>query len=280
MNAQRFTPQNVRRLGLLYALWTVLAVSAIPSQATASEDVWETRCRRKPTIVLVHGAFADTSSWAEVTLRLQRQGYTVYAFANPLRSILGDAEYLRYFLGTLTGPIVLVGHSYGGATITNAATGNPNVKSLVYIAAYALDDGETITEANALGGGHSELSEHLILRPFPGSGTSDADAYVDPAFFQELFAADIPDKDADVAASSQRPAAVSVFDESSGPPAWKSIPSWYLVARDDHAIPPVAERFMARRARARTFEIRSSHVAMLSHPEAVTELIVKAAGCR
>ncbi|MBN9682607.1 MULTISPECIES: alpha/beta fold hydrolase [unclassified Corallococcus] len=280
MNAQRFTPRNMRRLGLLHALWMLLAVSAIPSQAVASEDVANTGCRRKPTIVLVHGAFADASGWADVIKRLQRQGYTAHAFANPLRSISGDAEYLRYFLGTLTGPVVLVGHSYGGAIITNAANGNPSVRALVYIAAYALDEGESISEANTLGGGHSELGEHLVLRPFPGGGSSDADAYIDPAFFQELFAADLREKDAAVGAASQRPAAVSVFNEPSGPPAWKVIPSWYMVARDDNTIPPEAERFMARRARAHTVEIRSSHVAMISHPEAVTELIFKAAGCR
>jgi pimeloyl-ACP methyl ester carboxylesterase len=286
MNAQRFTEQNLRRLGLLCALGALLAVSAIPSNAVASPNAvasqteWKTDCPGKPTIVLVHGAFADASSWADVIKRLQKQGYTAYAFANPLRSISGDAEYLRYFLSTLTGPIVLVGHSYGGAVITNAATGNPNVKALVYIAAYALDEGESPTEANALGGGQSELGEHLIVRPFPGGGTTDADTYVDPAFFRELFAADLPAKDVAVIAASQRPTAASIFVEPSGPPAWKTIPSWYLVAKDDNAIPPEAERFMARRARARIVEICSSHVAMVSHPGTVTELIVEATGCR
>ncbi|RKI75404.1 alpha/beta hydrolase [Corallococcus sp. AB049A] len=271
------TQQNLRRLGLFCVL---LAVSAIPSRAAAADDAWEARCRRKPTIVLVHGAFADASGWADVMKRLQKQGYTAHAFANPLRSMSGDAEYLRYFLGTLSGPIILVGHSYGGAVITNAATGNPNVKALVYIAAYALDEDESISEANTLGGGDSKLGEHLILRPFPGSVPLNADAYIDPAFFRQLFAADLREKDAAVLAASQRPAASFVFDEPSGPPAWKSIPSWYLVASDDNTIPPGAERFMARRARARTYEIRSSHVAMMSHPETVTELIFKAAGCR
>ncbi|QSQ26633.1 alpha/beta hydrolase [Pyxidicoccus parkwayensis] len=280
MNTQRFTEQNLRRLGLFCALWTLLAVSAIPSNAAAAQDEWNRNCSVRPTIVLVHGAFADASSFAEVTKRLQKKGYTVLAFANPLRSISGDAEYLRYFLSTLTGPIVLVGHSYGGAIITNAATGNPNVKALVYIAAYALDEGETINEANALGGGHTDLSEHLIFRPFPGGGTTDADAYADPAFFHELFAADIREKDAAVVAAGQRPVAASAFAMPSGPAAWKTIPSWYLVAKDDKAIPPEAERFMARRARARTVEICSSHVAMVSHPGAVTDLIVEATGCR
>ncbi|MCY1021369.1 alpha/beta fold hydrolase [Pyxidicoccus sp. MSG2] len=280
MNAQRFTEQNLRRLGLLCALGTLLVVSAIPSNADASEDERRTDSSGKPTIVLVHGAFADASGWADVIKRLQRQGYTAYAFSNPLRSIAGDAEYLRYFLSTLTGPIVLVGHSYGGAVITNAATGNPNVKALVYIASYALAEGETISQANALGGGHSELGEHLILRPFPGGGTTDADGYIDPAFFHELFAGDLREKDAAVAAASQRPAAASIFVTPSGPPAWQAIPSWYLVARDDKVIPPEAQRVMARRAGAHTFEIRSSHVAMVSHPAAVTELIVEAAGCR
>lgn len=280
MNAQRFNEQNRRRLGLLCALGTLLAVSCTSSDAPAPRNESQSACADKPTVVLVHGAFADASSWAGVIKPLQQQGYTVYAFATPLRSISGDAEYLRSFLSTLTGPIVLVGHSYGGAVITNAATGNSNVKALVYVSAFAPDEGETLTAAGALGGGHSDLNNHLILRPFPGSGTTDADGYIDPAFFHELFAADIPVEDAAVAAASQRPAVASIFASPSGPPAWKGIPSWFLVASDDHAIPPEAERAMAARAGSHTVEISSSHVAMISHPDVVTNLIVEAAGCR
>ncbi|MCY1041282.1 alpha/beta hydrolase [Corallococcus sp. bb12-1] len=280
MNAQRFTEKNLRRLGLLCALGSLLVVCTPASNAVTSRDEQPADACDKPTVVLVHGAFADASGWAGVIAPLQQQGYTVYAFANPLRSISGDAEYLRSFLSTLTGPIVLVGHSYGGAVITNAATGNPNVKALVYVAAYALDEGETLLAANALGGGQSELGNHLVLRPFPGGGSADADGYIDPAFFRELFAGDLSEVDAAVLAASQRPAATSVFANPSGPPAWKDLPSWYLIASDDHTIPPEAQRVMAQRAGAQAVEIQSSHVAMISHPDVVTELIGEAAGCR
>jgi pimeloyl-ACP methyl ester carboxylesterase len=231
----------------------------------------------KPTVVLVHGAFADASGWNDVTENLQRQGYPVYAPANPLRGLGSDADYIRAFLGTIGGPIVLVGHSYGGAVITNAATGNPNIKALVYIAAYALDIGESVGAANELGSGTTTVGNHLVIRPFPGSGTQDGDAYIDPAFFPSLFAQDLPDRQAKVMAASQRPAALSTLGTPSGEPAWKSIPSWYLVARNDNIIPPQAERAMAARAHAHTIEIRSSHVPMMSHPREVTDLITAAA---
>lgn len=232
----------------------------------------------KPTIVLVHGAFADASSWNAVIPLLQGRGYPVIAPANPLRGIVSDSDYLRVFLSTISGTIVLVGHSYGGAVVTNAATGNVNVTALVYIAAYALAEGESAGAANALGGGTAPLGEHILLRPFPGSGATDADAYVDPAYFREVFAQDLPAKQTSIMAAAQRPLAASALGTPSGVPAWLTIPSWYLVANQDRAIPPEAERAMAARAKARTIEIRSSHVAMLSHPDRVTNLIIAAAG--
>ncbi|RKG67787.1 alpha/beta hydrolase [Corallococcus sp. CA054B] len=280
MNTQCFTEQNLRRWGLLWALGALLVACSPASNVGPVSDEQPADACEKPTVVLVHGAFADASGWAGVIAPLQQQGYTVYAFANPLRSIAGDAEYLRSFLSTLTGPIVLVGHSYGGAVMTNAATGNPNVKALVYVAAYALDEGETLLAANTLGGGQSELGNHLVLRPFPGAGTEDADGYIDPAFFHELFAGDLSEEDAAVLAASQRPAAASIFQSPSGPPAWKDLPSWYLIASDDHTIPPEAQRVMAQRAGSQAVEIESSHVAMISHPDAVTELVGEASGCR
>ena len=252
------------------------AAAAVPdAQPTSSASQ-----RAKTTVVLVHGAFADASSWNQVTPLLQARGHTVYAPANPLRGITADADYLRVFLSTIAGPITLVGHSYGGAVITNAATGNPNVTALVYIAAYALAEGETIGAANELGGGTALLGQHIQVRPFPGSGATDADAYIDPAYFRIVFAQDLPAKTTNVMATAQRPLAASALGTPSGGPAWSSIPSWYLVARDDHAIPPQAERAMAKRARSHTVEISSSHVAMLSHPRNVTDLILAAAGCR
>jgi pimeloyl-ACP methyl ester carboxylesterase len=227
--------------------------------------------------VLVHGAFADSSGWNTVARRLLDAGYPVLAFSNPLRGPLADSAYLRDFLNTIEGPVVLVGHSYGGAVITNAATGNPNVKSLVYIAAYAPDEGESVAAANALGGGHTEVTDHLVFRPFPGASQGDADAYIDPAHFHRLFAQDLSAKTAQVMAAAQRPGALAALVTPSGPPAWKTIPSWYLVANQDRIIPPEAERAMAERAGSTTVAIDSSHVAMMSHPRAVVNLIRDAA---
>jgi len=230
----------------------------------------------KPTIVLVHGAFADSSGWSKVIKRLQRDDYTVYAVSNPLRGLTTDAPYVRAFLETIPGPIVLVGHSYGGAVITNAATGNENVKALVYINAFALDEGENVLTAIGLGGGSSDLSNHIVPRPFPGAAEGDADAYIDPAFFRELFCADLSAKTSAVLAASQRPAAASSLAIPSGEPAWKTIPSWYLASTQDNTIPVEAERYMAERAGSHTVEIDSSHVAMMSHPSVVTKLILSA----
>ena len=231
----------------------------------------------KPTIVLVHGAFADSSGWNTVAGRLIGDGYPVIAFSNPLRGPTADAEYLRQFLSTIDGPVVLVGHSYGGAVITNAATGNPNVKSLVYVAAYAPAAGESVAAANALGGGHTDVIDHLVIRPFPGAAGGDADAYIDPAYFPTLFAQDLPKSTTRVMAATQRPGALAALLAPSGAPAWEDIPSWYLVARQDRIIPPEAERAMAARAGSTTVEIDSSHVAMMSHPSAVVSLIKAAA---
>ena len=233
----------------------------------------------RPTIVLVHGAFADASGWAGVTQRLQKAGYTVDAPANPLRGLATDAAYLRSFLATISGPVVLVGHSYGGAVITQAATGNPNVKALVYVAAFALEAGESVNDALKLGGGSTDLAKHLVLRPEIGSGGANIDGYIDPAFFHQLFCADLSDTEAATMATAQRPAVLSALVEPSGPPAWRGIPSWYLVSGSDKTIPPAAERAMASRAGAHTVEIdSSSHVAMISHPQEVARLIESAAG--
>lgn len=161
--------------------------------------------------------------------------------------------------------------------ITNAATGNANVKALVYIAAYALDQGESPAQANELGGGPPPLlASHVVLRPFPGSGQGDADVTIDPAYFHAVFAADLPRRQTAVMAAAQRPIAYSSLAAPSGKPAWKSIPAYYLVAKHDNAIPPAAERAMAKRANAHTIEINSSHVAMTSHPSTVTRLILAA----
>lgn len=268
-------PARTRVLVRSLATALLLCLAAAFTMGSASAHRPDTP---KPTIVLVHGAFADASSWAKVTERLQRKGYTVYAPANPLRGIAPDADYLRSFLATIPGPIVLVGHSYGGAVITNAATGNASVQALVYVAAYALDEGESIGAANALGGGTALLGQHIVVRPTAGASPGDVDAYVDPAYFRDVFAADLSAADAAVLAAGQRPLLASALGTPSGVPAWRTIPSWYVVATKDHAIPPEAERAMAARAGSRTVELNTSHVPMLSRPDAVVQVILAAAG--
>lgn len=274
------TPGTIGRRSVLAAsvlAGTIVAgVTATTATANASTPT-RTPSGVLPTIVIEHGAFADASGFSEVIGRLQQHRFTVYAPANPLRGITQDSDYLRAFLATISGPVVLVAHSYGGAVITNAATGNPNVKALVYVAAYALDQGETVAAANSLGGGTTDLLAHIVTRPYPGAPAGDADGYIDPAYFRQLFAQDVPAATAAEMACSQRPAALSALAEPSGPPAWRTIPSWYLVASNDHTIPPQAERVMASRARAHTVQIASSHAVMVSHPDAVTSLILTAA---
>lgn len=268
------------RRGFFALLALLLGAGLTFTATTASAG---SRSAPKPTIVFVHGAFADASGFSASIAALQKKGYPVYAPANPLRGLTSDSEYVKSFLTTIPGPVVLVGHSYGGAVITDAAHGSPNVRALVYIAAYALDEGESVGQANSLGGGVSNLLPNIRLRDYPGApvidpatGQKDQDAYIDPAAFRKIFAADVPAGQAAVMAASQRPATLVSLGTPSGPPAWRTVPSWYLVAHDDMAIPPAAERFMAKRAGARTVEIRSSHAAMVSHPKAVTSLVLAA----
>jgi len=230
----------------------------------------------KPTIVLIHGSFADASGWGGVITRLQAQGFTVFAPPNELRTIESDAAYVRAFLGTIEGPVVLVGHSYGGAVITNAAVGAPNVAALVYIAAFALDEGESVAQALDLSGVPQDLSQVVDIRPFPGSGEGNGDAYIKTEVFHQAFCQDLPDELAAIMAVTQRPGALASLGIPSGPAAWKTVPSWYLVASSDRVIPPESERIMAKRAGATTVEIDSSHVAMISHPDEVTDLILAA----
>ncbi len=231
-----------------------------------------------PTVVLIHGAFADASGWGGVITRLTAAGHAVYAPANPLRSVSFDAAYIRSFVSTIEGPVILVGHSYGGAVITNAAVGADNVTALVYIAAFALEEGEAVGAATALGsdGPPPDLTQIIVLRPFPDAGEGNGDAYLNPAVFPQAFCQDLPPEEAAIMAVSQRPAALATLGEPSGPPAWRTLPSWYLVASQDRVIPPAAERAMAERAGSTTVEIDSSHVAMISHPDEVADLIQQA----
>ena len=226
----------------------------------------------RPTIVIEHGAFADASGWDSVAGRLRRAGYPVIAPANPLRGVGSDADYLKSVLATIPTPVVLVGHSYGGMVITNAAVGAPNVKALVYVAAIATDEGESQMDIFTRFPGSLLGPSTTLERPFPGG----VDQYIDPRAFRDVFAADQPPAKAAEMAATQRPLAMVASQEKSGPPAWRALPSWYMVAKEDHAIPPAAERFMAKRAHAHTVEVKSSHAVMMSHPAAVTKLILDA----
>jgi pimeloyl-ACP methyl ester carboxylesterase len=232
----------------------------------------------KPTVVLVHGAFADASSWSEVVQRLQRRGYPVIAPANPLRGVPEDTAYLARLLQTISGPIVLVGHSYGGFIITNAATGNPNVKALVYVAAFMPAENDTVQGLQTQFPGTQLGEAALDIRPYPlADGTDGFEAYVKPSLFRGIFAADVPSGVAAVMAATQRPANVDTLGQPSGPPAWESIPAWTLIARNDNLIPAAAQRFMARRAGAHTVEVNASHVAMVSKPDTTANIVIAAA---
>ncbi|MET7333534.1 alpha/beta hydrolase [Nonomuraea sp. NPDC005650] len=230
--------------------------------------------RSKPTVVLVHGAFADASGWNGVAGRLLRDGYPVLAPANPLRGVAADSAYLAGILATLSGPLVLVAHSYGGMVITNAATGNANVKALVYVAAFAPGEGDTLLGLQTKYPGSKLGETALDFRPY---GEGLVDGYVKHAVFREVFAGDLPRATTELMWAGQRPSDVRALQEPSGAPAWKEIPSWYLVARDDKVLPAAAQRFMAQRAGARTAEVNASHVAMISKPAVTADLIKRAA---
>lgn len=231
----------------------------------------------KPTIVMVHGAWADASGWQREVAELTKEGYPVIAPANPLRGLSSDAAYLRSILETIPGPVVLVGHSYGGAVISNAATGLPNVKALVYIAAFVPDAGEPVAQLAQQFPGTLVTEDALEPRPYPlPDGGVGVDLYLKADIFRDAFAGDLPRSTTTVMQASQRPFSLAAFTEPSGEPAWKSVPSWYLLATADKAIPPAAQEFMANRAGAKIVRVRSSHVAMQSHPYETLALIENA----
>ena len=232
----------------------------------------------KPTIVLVHGAWDNSTGWNAVVANLQRRGFDVIAPANPLRELASDSAYVSSVLDTIDGPIVLVGHSYGGAVITNAAVGHENVEALVFIAAFAPDEGESLLQLVTMNPGSEIGPDTLITRPYPlPDGGEGTDLYLTREGVSTAFAQDLPRRTTDLMFATQRPFTQEAFGEPSGPPAWKSIPSWYLVASEDRAIPPATQRFMAERANAQTTEVKASHVAHISQPEAVTRIILQAA---
>ena len=238
----------------------------------------------KPTIVLEHGAWADASSWAGEIQLLQAHGYTVYAPPNPLRGLANDSATLADFLSTISGPIVLVGHSYGGMVITNAATGNPSVKALVYVNAFIPAQGETAFGLTAAQPGSCVGSTNAFTAaPYPGAAAGDFDTYLkagpDAPYpgFASCFANGLPAGQAAVLAATQRPIAFSAGSDPSGVPAWQTIRSWSLIGTADHVIPPAEQLFMSQRAHAHITEINAGHLSLISNPDAVTRVILAAA---
>jgi pimeloyl-ACP methyl ester carboxylesterase len=229
------------------------------------------------TVVLVHGAFADASSWNGVIERLQAQGVQVTAPANPLRGIAIDSAYLATVLEEIPGDVLLVGHSYGGAVITNAAAHASNVVGLVYVAAFAPDEGETLGEVED-GSKDSVLNSALVPHHYPSGkgGEAGVEFAIDPAKFHDAFAADLPAEQTAVMAAIQRPVAETAFSEPNRAPAWKNLPSWAVVATGDTAAGADVTRSMAQRAGATITELEGSHVIMVSQPEAVAGVIVEA----
>jgi pimeloyl-ACP methyl ester carboxylesterase len=253
------------------------ALAAILLSATLATTPASARATDKPTVVLVHGAFADASGFGAVTSRLQRRGYTVISPANPLRGPASDAAYLAGVLRTIKGPIVLGAHSYGGAVISIAANQVPNVKALVYMDALALEEGESNADI-AQRFPNPDFYGVLRPQPFPqADGTEGTEFVVDPAAFRFFFAADLPARVTAVLASAQRPLALAGDQEKSTAPAWKTIPSWYLIGRQDRTFSAAAQRFMAERAGARVTEINASHAGFISRPGKVTKFILRAA---
>ena len=268
--------------GLLIAVagQTGPAHAATGRAATASAASWGGG--PKPTIVLVHGAWADSGSWNGVIWRLQRAGYTVVVPPNPLRGVSYDSDYLADFLSptstAITGPVVLVGHSYGGFVITNAATGNPNVKALVYVDAFIPAQGDTLGGLSSAQPGSCLLAGNpFTTAPYTGAQGGDVDLYVKQSVFPGCFANGIPGPEAAVLAATQRPLPFSALSEASGPPAWTTIPSWDIIGTADHVIPPAEQLVMAQRAGASVTEINAPHLSMITDPGVVASVIIQAA---
>jgi pimeloyl-ACP methyl ester carboxylesterase len=228
-----------------------------------------------PTVVLVHGGFADASFWTPVIRQLQARGLPVLAPPNPLRGLAGDAQYIASFVEQIDGPVLLVGHSYGGAVISVAGAEADNVVGLVYVAAFVLDEGESFGEIFAAFP-PTPLGEALRPSTYPlTDGETAVELTIAPELYRSAFAADLPSEETDVLAVMQRPFA-AIFDDRAQAAAWKRLPSWAVVATSDNAIHPDAERHMARRAGAEIVEVDASHSIALSQPTAVADLIQNA----
>ena len=274
-----FSVSKVKLAAVVTAVCAIALVAVtLASHSNAAVDMGT---QAKPTVVLVNGAWANNASWSAVISRLQNDGYAVVAPPNPLQSLTGDAQTIADLLQTISGPIVLVGHSYGGMVISNAATGNANVKALVYINAFIPDRGESALgldssqPGSVLGAGPPNTVFNFV--PFPGAAPGDALLYVKPSVFLQGFANDPPAKQGAVLEATQGPAVFSALTAPSGQPAWKTIPNWDLVGTIDNAIPSSIQLFMANRAHAHITKVKAGHLSMISRPDAVTKVIEEAA---
>jgi len=274
-----------RRSKLRRTMTTVLAVAGllIPAAQLASASTATARSVAqtgpKPSVVLIHGAWADSSSWDAVAGRLQRDGYTVYVPPDPLLGLRYDSAFVRDFLNTIPGPIILVGHSYGGAVITNAATGDPNVTALVYVDAFAPARGQTLGQLVTAHPGSCVLPQaNVTAQPYPGAPPGAVDVYIKQSVFPACMANGLPASQAGVLAATQRPLTSIALTQKSGVPAWQTIPSWALIGTADHAIPPAELLAMARQAHAHiTMAPGAPHLSMIYDPRLVTKVIVEAA---
>jgi len=231
-----------------------------------------------PTVALVHGAFADSSGWTGVIHLLRAAGVGAVAVSNPLRGIAEDTAYVASALAQIPGPVLAVGHSYGGAIISNAATQAPNVVGLVYVSAFAPDEGEKLIEVES-GSTDSILDTALVERQYPdGAGGTVGEFSIDPAKFHHVFAADLTEEQAADMAATQRPVSSLGFVEPNGPPAWKTLPSWALVSTGDTAAGADVVRSMAQRAGAVITEAEGSHVLFIARPQVVADVILQALG--
>jgi pimeloyl-ACP methyl ester carboxylesterase len=249
---------------------------AVPGIAGANRPA-AAAAKAKPTVVLVHGAFTDASSWTGVIDRLQHAGYPVLAPADPLQSLSGDAQYVASVLASVKGPIVLVGHSYAGMVISNAAAGNPRVKALVYISAYIPAVGDSAVKLTGQFPG-SHLTSALEQVPFTNGSTKGTNLSIRPSSYRQVFLGPtVPAGPASALAAEQRPLTYAAATQPSAKAAWKTIPSWNLISKQDQIIPPAAQLFMAHRAHAHIVQINSSHASPIAHPAAVAAVIMRAA---
>jgi pimeloyl-ACP methyl ester carboxylesterase len=274
--------RRVRKLGVAALTAVVLGVAAPAAADAEPADRVGRPSPAKPTVVLVHGAWADASSFAPVTAGLQHEGYTVLSAPNPLRGLSADAAYVAAFVNQrTTGPVILVGHSYGGAVITNAAQSIPNVKALVYIDAHALAEGESMLDVTAAQPGSAlgvaDPSTVFDFVQYPGAPEGDVDTYIKPDLFAGFFAAKLPKAVTATLAASQSPVTLSALSEKSGAPAWARIPSFFFIGSEDKILPPAEQEFMAKRAHGYVERGRTDHLAMLEAPSTIVKLVDRAA---